>query len=683
MIGVELKHFKILLHTEEGDYGFSCEFEKGLNIVRGDNTSGKSTFVNALTYSLGMEQIVGGQGSKVLQYSLKDYVVNKSGSRVKIISSYVFIEISNKKNEIVTFKRSIVSSNKDPKLIEVIDGAYLSEPQKRYGTTPTFVHDKGSAQHNGAGFFSYLESFLGLNLPLVVNAKGKNVKLYLQTIFSALIVEQKRGWTEYIANTPYFAIRDVRTKIVEFLLNLDVFSNERARTNILSEISSIKAKWNEERYRLLLEADALSVNLLGVNKEAVDDFSSNLVKITKTTGKQEVQVYEHISKLIQQIEVINTIDQKIDENASVELVEYYNKAKNELGVLVSNLASINTEISLSKARLSEYQSMKIEIDKSLDENKIALKLKNFGAVQGLEVSKEICPTCHQHFDDSLLLADTLAQPMSIDENVKYLTSQRKMVSNYLVGIENSLKKLGQRAKSISDEIADKRRLCVSIKKDIKASSTVNETDIRRRLELEIQVERLSKAIEKIEASLTNLESISIELKAAQKSLAKLPSLDKSATDLGKQKKFQAFFRKNAGSFGYETVPVSDIEIHIDTLLPYLSGLELREVNTSIRSDSSASDFVRLIWAYLLSLHQVSHETNGNHIGLLVFDEPAQHSMGVTSMNSLLKTMSEQTNLQSIVAASFEESDDKFKEAVEGVSHRFISVGHKLLKPLVN
>ncbi|EGM71593.1 hypothetical protein SOHN41_00509 [Shewanella sp. HN-41] len=38
----------------------------------------------------------------------------------------------------------------------------------------------------------------------------------------------------------------------------------------------------------------------------------------------------------------------------------------------------------------------------------------------------------------MFLADTLIQPMSIDENVKYLDSQKKMVSRYILGLEKQL-----------------------------------------------------------------------------------------------------------------------------------------------------------------------------------------------------------------------------------------------------
>lgn len=113
-------------------------------------------------------------------------------------------------------------------------------------------------------------------------------------------------------------------------------------------------------------------------------------------------------------------------------------------------------------------------------------------------------------------------------------------------------------------------------------------------------------------------------------------------------------------------------------MPYLSWIELREVNTDIKSDSSASDFVRLIWVYLASLYMTSYKKEGNHLGVIVLDEPAQHSMAETSMNSLLKSLAESEGLQSILAASFDESDHNFIVSTHQVDHHLIQVGKKLL-----
>ncbi|EGR1279171.1 hypothetical protein D9A20_18750, partial [Vibrio cholerae] len=57
--------------TDNEDYGYKIQFGSGLNIIRGDNSSGKSTFVNSLIYALGMEEIIGSKGNVSLPYALK------------------------------------------------------------------------------------------------------------------------------------------------------------------------------------------------------------------------------------------------------------------------------------------------------------------------------------------------------------------------------------------------------------------------------------------------------------------------------------------------------------------------------------------------------------------------------------------------------------------------------------
>lgn len=682
MIGLQLERFKIVLNTTGGEYGFECEFKSGLNIVRGNNSSGKSTLVNSIIYSLGMEEILGGKGEKTLPYALKEYVESEKKDKIKIVSSYVYLQISNKNSDVVTLKRAINSTDKDTKLIEVIHGDYLSGKDREFDISPKYLHDKGSAQNAESGYFKFLEDFVGLSLPFVPGANGGEVKLYIQTIFSALLIEQKRGWTDYIANTPYYAIRDVRTKIVEFILGLDVFENERLKSTLTSELANVQSKWSEEKVKIGLLEEDYSINVIGIKRTADDMFDPQLVKITKHVGGSTFVLSDYIVELVRKIEAINEAENKARDDVSTDLIEAYESSKAELDQLVFMLDSANAEVRLSKSRLTEYLSLKSEIEKDLEKNKIAKKLKEFGAESDLSLALDICPACHQHVDDALFLADTLIQPMSIDENVKYLDSQKKMVSRYILGLEKTITKLESQVREYSENVSDKRAVCLSFKKQLRLSGNAEETDLRIKLQLELKAENLLKAEEVINSSVNKLENISDELRNVKAELAGLPKRKSSIEDVKKYNKFQNHFRNYASIFGYKSALTSDIEINRDTFFPYLAGLELREVNTDIKSDSSASDFVRLIWAYLLALYSASEEADGNHPGLILLDEPGQHSMGITSVNALLKTISKQRNIQGVVAASFAESDEEFDESVHGVNHHLIECGYKLLKPVI-
>lgn len=682
MIGISINKFKIKLSTASGDYGFKCEFNSGLNIIRGNNSSGKSTFINSFIYSLGMEELIGGKGVKVLPYALKEYVESSGKNKVKIASSYVYVELTNKCDITITLKRSIISDDKDSKLIEIIQGAYLSDSDRTYTVIPTFLHDAGSAQNNNTGFFTYLEKFIGLQLPQVAGVNTSEVKLYLQTIFSAILIEQKRGWTDYIANTPYYAIRDVRTKIVEFTLGLEVFENERKRLALLAKISQIQQQWKDEKFILKLASDSNSIIVSGIREKVDNNFDSNLVTLEKLSNNEKVQVHSYIATLVSKVESIENKATSVDQDASKELIDKYNLSKTELDKLIVSFDVSSSDIRVAKSRFQQYETTKKGIEEELKKNKIALKLKKFGADQNIEIAKDICPSCHQQVDDSLLLADTLVQPMSLDENIKYLDSQRKMISKYMNGLMQSIDELKIQSVSLSEEVSEKRSFCLSLKKDIRSSDAINESDIRLKVQFEMKIEKIVKTVENIDKSIGKLEEISAKYKIAKENLSSVPARKMSQADRNKIYAFQSSFRKLANTFGYRSAPTEDIEINFDTLFPYLSGIELREVNTDIKSDSSASDFVRLIWAYLLSIYIVSNKNSGNHLGLIVFDEPAQHSMGVSSINALLKILSsQQSALQSIVSASFDEDDQVFSGSVKNVKYNLISVGNKLLKKI--
>lgn len=211
--------------TNEGLFGAKCEFDKGLNIIRGDNTTGKSTCIQAILYCLGMEELLGAKNQKTMQSALKTELKYKD-KLYSILESMVLLEVSNG-SETITIRRTIKSEHRDPRLVEIIFGAVLSSPDATYRTQIAYLHDPGAASDETFGFYAFLEKFLKLNLPNVERFEGGETKLYLQTLFPAFFIEQKSGWADFLATEPRYGIRNVKSKVIEFLLNLDVIENSR------------------------------------------------------------------------------------------------------------------------------------------------------------------------------------------------------------------------------------------------------------------------------------------------------------------------------------------------------------------------------------------------------------------------------------------------------------------------
>ena len=108
------------------EYGFSYNFDSGLNIITGHNSSGKSTIISCIYYCLGMEQLLGGNRNLILDKSItREFDYN--GKTYTITESKAELEISHN-NRIATLKRYIknsINENKN-KIIITENGSTMS-----------------------------------------------------------------------------------------------------------------------------------------------------------------------------------------------------------------------------------------------------------------------------------------------------------------------------------------------------------------------------------------------------------------------------------------------------------------------------------------------------------------------------------------------------------------------------
>ena len=88
--------------------------------------------------------------------------------------------------------------------------------------------------------------------------------------------------------------------------------------------------------------------------------------------------------------------------------------------------------------------------------------------------------------------------------------------------------------------------------------------------------------------------------------------------------------------------------------------------------------IRLIWAFTMALLQVSLKNNGNHPGVLVFDEPDQQSIIIEDMKSFFDSILKLNNTcQVIVAITLKDSETR--NAVSGLpedSYLQHNIAHK-------
>lgn len=461
---------------------------------------------------------------------------------------------------------------------------------------------------------------------------------------------------------------------------MDVFENQRRKTELSYREEQIKEDWKTIFIHISNIARDTRYNLQGLN-EKPSLLNINEVLLLKDTETGVIDLQTELATFKREYARLNTIKVKsIGDSA-----EFYEQ---QLSTLQYTLAQksisydiMNSDLLLCEQQLEEYKEQLQDVNSDLKKNRNALKIIDLGGEIQSEVAFLICPTCHQHIEDSLLPNSIQEIPMGINENIQYLESKKKMIEKYIEGQVLKCSGLRKNMETIRLDLINLRSQIRSIKKDLTEDNRLPSiSEIEYRL-------NLKKKIELFERKINEFEKLKDQLNSLSKEYTKLLYQKKtfavnaySANDIKKIKDLDSYFKTALQDFEYESKPISTIRISDVDYLP-LTQLETGE-KYNIRFDSSASDFIRCLWAYYIALMQTSLKNNGNHPNLLMFDEPKQQDMSEDGFRTFMRKLSEFTSEQTLVFASFENKDESFLSATKGLTYNLIHIKEKLIKPLV-
>ncbi len=668
-----INYLLIEVVTEQGLFGNRIAFSPDLNIIHGDNSSGKSTCINAILYGLGLEELVGGKKEKTMKPVLRDELEYQK-KIYKVLESNVYLEIENSNEEIVTVRRSVKSDNRDANLVTVYFGPKLSAPDGYYKSQDMYVHSSGSST-NALGFHSFLEKFLGWNLPFVPAYKGEDRKLYLQTLFPAFVIEQVRGWSDFLATVPtYYGIKNVTKRAIEFLLDLDVIQNEKERLRIASQKQSISTAWSNLIQNIERLGDRTNVEISGLPRKPeilTHDQLNGLLFVQDKNGSISLQEYK--DRLVAELTVLSMEEtpragEEINENRK-RLEEFMD----QLNSYEFEYRDLKHTQKLEQDNLRSLQQQLSIIEEDLVKNKDVQKIMKLGSDMELMLSKDICPTCHQHIKESLLPQSINQEPMNIGENIKFLEGQKRMVGLAIAVSKDLITRYESRIDFIKKEINDLRTVIRSLKREMVSDDRLpSQAQIERRIKLQHEVNFLEQIEKEFDDLINDIKQLSSRWKEVLADESKLPEEYFSEADQLKLKKLEEYFRQYVTKFGYKSKPTDKIEISEDKYFPTVNGFDMK-------FDASASDHIRAIWAYTLALYSVSNDFGGNHPNLIVFDEPGQHQIDFNHLKEFLETLHQTKGRhQFIVATSFPKKD--FGNVIRNIDFNYIPFEEKSILP---
>lgn len=640
-----IKKLKIdIIDENNKSWGRELEFEEGLNVIIGKNDIGKSTMINSIYYVLGMEELLGYRDSKALKPVLRSFIVTNKGkgdeNKIKVKESFIFLEIENLKGEVITLRRTAKSLKISEKLITVYFGELNNISSLKSNDYFLYKDSTISSQ----GFYNYFENFLDLNLPLVnsYDEKKSKVKLYIQNIFSAFFVEQVSGWSDLMANIPtYYKIIHPKRRTIEYILKLDYYKILMQKNEYMLEKKKLLNNFSEIFFKINSIIRNTFIVIEGLEKDYSKFDKKNIKLFIQKNNNTITTLVEYLDKKNKELNELKNFGE-FSEDSNDIVAELQEKIEGIQSALIINQKFYRD----LQEELSTLESQNKYLNK--ERNNIELEIRNFKDIEKLkklgskrEINFEECPYCNRK------LPETLYSPslkiMSTKESIKYLQEKEKMFTMALDINTNSIEKIKLKIENVEKDMKYLFKELNILNKDLPRISLQKDL-INKEIHINNELELLKESKIELNESFIELEKIAFLIKKYDKKLDELPKDNFSEKDKETLNKFEKDFLEIFNLLKDSKSNSEEIEISKETYLP-----EVRNFNVKLHI--SASDFIRLQWAYYISLIKNSFF----YKNILIFDEPAQQNIEIESIKKLFNILNLLPKVQTIVSYAIDDS----------------------------
>lgn len=330
--------------TKDGMIAYQQKFHRGLNIIRGDNSVGKTTVLDLIYYVLGAE----------IKEDQWVYPAN--------ICSYVIAEVVFG-NATFTLKRSI-EPGKIPST-EIYSGTYdraMNDVQGWLSFGPRRTESKAS-------FSQQIFDILGWE-----NSKSDDyANLTMHNILRMLYADQETSDNKFFkAEVPNADSENQRLAIAEFMLGLDNLETHNTRQELL--------KANREFEKTKSELDAIYLVIGTDSIHSLETLNQEIAKLHK-----EIQEKEELKKN----GIIDGMENEETKFAAIEIL-------NEIEEIAIKLTAAEEKKSVIELEINDCELF----DQTIKYRKKAL-LESQATYAALgSVHFEICPSCHAKISPS-------------------------------------------------------------------------------------------------------------------------------------------------------------------------------------------------------------------------------------------------------------------------------------------
>lgn len=658
MLQFERFRLSVIAHNhasnEDKLFGRDISLRGGANFIVGNNTSGKTSIAKCFYYALGMEELIEAKrGAESLDKSVKDqFTAERNGKKELwyVRKSCVEVKICNHQNEHLILKRYIKLEGLTPQ-----NTIYVREKVgEEVETKEYFLHNRGD--HNPPnGFYQKLAEFAGLDLMSYQGLGDEDVLMYMQTVFALSFVEQTAGWSDFFSNIAGLNMYRPKQRLIEYALNVETNNELINKRKLKDAIKKLDTEWN----RVLGEVNnvALMNDLVVADIGGLKEQKTRPERIAMGPRDSKETIERHINNLRT---VIDGLKKDNNTETESEKVSQYKELKKEYDEISGNYKNFIEKYNSDMNRLS---SVVFQIDRLDDEIK---KNRNLIQVTNLITSDQIdyCPVCHQVMPVQTESVNIEAHKDDLEKNVKQLLMQKHFLESIKTRLEKSLEE-----KEIYNQYYEQMLHDKKLELDIAFDEMGDDAKVPSRLsmyklaETQLKYSRITKVLDRKNVWEEALQRLFDDYIDKQNKLNELKGSKKNTLNK-KLIKLETTFSDLAVRYGYS----SNGRYLLGLLMEEKSGycyfpiVQYKEDEWHpVRSMSSASDFVRCIWAYYTTLLQVAER----HPGFMLFDEPCQQSMSEASLKALFKYCSTLKDRQILLFCS---SSPKTEES-ESTGHQ--------------
>jgi AAA domain len=663
MARLKLRRLDLTVITQDGPFGTTMDFEDGLNVLRAENSSGKSTLMQSILYALGLEGALAPGKRVPLTPAVLEELETPDGRLLPVLESQVMVEIENGDGAVITVQRWIKHATVRRELVTVWEGTKLTDPGQHARRSEFYVGFEGSAQRE-RGFHTRLAEFIGWQLPLVQRYDGTESPLYMEVIVPLLFVEQKHGWGGVLANMPdHLRIRDPGARAIEFILDLEASARAKRREELQEDESRIAREWAANVHTFRDRSEGIGTVLEGMPINPTPQWPMQVepqLRVAATDGW--LTLAETIAAHRDELRRLDEEEIPRVEEAAGAIQEELQGLERDYSIVSSASSQLLRETRIEREQIEALDRRLEALAEDRKRNIDARRLRDLGGLSEVADDAPHCPTCHQQLSGTLIDLPHSAHVMTLDDNIGLIDEETGIFRAMRKDADRVLAAKRQRVIALRKRVTDLQRQIRSAKRDLVANGKApSEATIARRVRLEDRIEDL----ERIEADYTDLSerlaALSKDYRVVRGEMERLKSEGQSIRDEEKLAALQRLVRDQLTIYGFQSLRPESIEISRTRYVPVREGFNLGH-------DISASDMVRLIWSFLLGLLEVGRDHENEHPGILMFDEPRQQDAAEVSFRELLRRAANAGKFGQQVIFATSEEPDNLRSMLNGVEH---------------